>query len=143
VISKADVVTVIDEAEGGFRECWDTLSRLKGMSRGESSKDAALSKALPDFQPTLARALYDLSEMYRKLHQEKLQVIARKADLTSEWFGHRLALIGRYQLAIKAAISVGKRLGDSFAWIFYVSAQDHLLEHGEHQRQFHTSGWVT
>jgi hypothetical protein len=138
VISKADVVTVIDEAEGGFRECWDTLFRLKGMSRGESSKDAALSKALLDFQPTLARALYDLSEMYRKLHQQKLQVIARKAELTSEWFGHRLALIGRYQLAIKAAISVGKRIGDSFAWVFFVSAQDHLLEHGEHQRQFHT-----
>jgi len=74
--------------------------------------------------------------MYRKLHQEKQGFIARKGDLTPDWFGHRLALIGRYQRAIKAAISVGKRLGDSFAWIFYVSAQDHLLEHGDHQRQF-------
>ena len=47
-----------------------------------------------------------------------------------------MALLSEYQSAIKVVISLGKRLGDSFAWLFYVSAQDHLLEHGEHERQF-------
>jgi hypothetical protein len=137
VISKADITYLIDEAEGSFRECWSTLSRVRGRDRTESSTDADLSAALLDFQPTLARTLYDLSEMYRKLHQEKQSVIARKAVLTPKWFGHRLALIGEYQRVVKATISIGKRLGDSFAWIFYVSSRDHLLEHGDHQRQFH------
>ena len=138
MISKADITSLIDEAENSFRECWSTLSRLRGRDRTGSSKDADLSAALLDFQPILARTLYDLSEMYRKLHQEKQSVIARKAILTPKWFGHRLALIGEYQRAVKATISIGKRLGDSFAWIFYLSSRDHLLEHGDHQRQFHT-----
>lgn len=138
MIFKMEVMTAINEAEGSFRECWNTLSHLKGTGADESSNDAAFSEALPDFQPTLARTLYDLSDMYRRLHQEKQTVIARKADLTPGYFGHRLALIGKYQLAIKAAISLGKRLGDAFAWIFYVSAQDHVLEHSDHPRQFLT-----
>ncbi len=137
MISRADITSLIDEAEGRFRVCWGTLSRLNGVESAESPKDADLSMALLDFQPTLARALYDLSEMYRRLHQEKLGFIARKADLTPQWFGHRLALIAKYQRAIKATISVGKRLGDSFAWLFYMSSRDHLLKHSDHQRQFH------
>ena len=136
MIARADIASLIDEAEGNFRECWRALSGLRSKETREGSNAGDLSKALLDFQPTLARTLYDLSEMYRKLHQEKVNVVTRKADLTPEWFGHRLALIARYQRAIKAAISLGKRLGDAFAWIFYVSAQDHLLEHGDHQRQF-------
>jgi hypothetical protein len=136
VISRADITSVIDEAEGSFRECWNTLSLLGSKDSRDGQKDADLSKGLFDFQPTLARTLYDLSEMYRKLHQEKRGIIARKAELTPEWFRHRLALLSEYQGVIKAAISLGKRLGDAFAWIFYVSAQDHLLEHGDHQRQF-------
>ena len=136
VISRADITSVIDEAEGRFRECWDTLSLLRSKDRRDERKDADLSKGLLDFQPTLARTLYDLSEMYRRLHQEKQSVIARKAALTPSWFRHRLVLLSEYQGVIKAAISLGKRLGDSFAWIFYVSAQDHLLEHSDHQRQF-------
>ena len=136
MISRADIASLMDEAEGSFRECWRAVSRLRSKEIREGSNDGNLSKALLDFQPTLARTLYDLSEMYRKLHQEKVNVVARKVDLTPEWFGHRLALIARYQHAIKAAISLGKRLGDAFALIFYVSAQDHLLEHGDHPRQF-------
>ena len=136
MISRADITSLIDEAEDNLRACWDTLSHLRSAQRTRDSTDADLSKTLLDFQPKLARTLYDLSKMYGNLNQEKRSFIAKKADLTPSWFRHRLALLSEYQSAIKGAISLGKRLGDSFAWLFYVSAQDHLLEHGEHQRQF-------
>ena len=110
MISRADITSVIDEAEGSFRECWNTLSLLGSKDSRDGQKDADLSKGLFDFQPTLARTLYDLSEMYRKLHQEKRGIIARKAELTPEWFRHRLALLSEYQGVIRAAISLGKRL---------------------------------
>ena len=115
MISKADVKSVIDEAEDSFRECWNTLSLLGSKDSRDGQKEADLSKGLLDFQSALARTLYDLSEMYRKLHQEKRGIIARKAELTPEWFRHRLALLSEYQGFIKATISLGKRLGDAFA----------------------------
>lgn len=69
-----------DGAEARDRECWATLARLKNL---EESEGEDLFQITLDFQPTLARALYDLSETYRKLHQEKRSVVARKAHRRS------------------------------------------------------------
>lgn len=73
--------------------------------------------------------------MYRTLHQEKLAAISKKDRLSSEWFRHRLKLISDYQEAIKTTISVGKCLGDSFAWTFYRNERQYLEEHYKHHKQ--------
>ncbi len=77
----------------------------------------------------------ELSEAYRALHQERLAIIGKKKQLSSEWFRRRLKLISHYQEALKTAISVGKSLGDSFAWDFYRNEREYLAEHYKHQRQ--------
>lgn len=137
MISRAAVKALIDKTEPNYRECWATLARLKGSEDVKGPEGAALFQAMLDFQPTLARALYDLSEMYRKLHQEKLSVVARKTSLTPEWYRRRLALIAEYQRAIKVVISIGKHLGDSFAWIFYADERNAQVEHYDRQGQLH------
>lgn len=137
MISRAAVKALIDETEASYRECWATLAKLKNPGDVDGAEGAALFQAMLDFQPTLARALYDLSEMYRELHQERRSVVARKADLTPTWYKRRLALIAEYQRAIKVVISIGRHLGDSFAWIFYADERQSLVEHYGRQGQLH------
>src|SRR5215212_8145501 len=53
-----------------------------------------------------------------KLHQEKENTIANKGRVSPEWFTHRMKLLDGYQNVLKATISIGKQLGDAFAWLF-------------------------
>jgi hypothetical protein len=135
MISRAVIKDLVDKTETRYRECWSTLSKLK---RAENLGSEDFRTAMLDFQPTLARALWELSEMYRELHQERRSIVGKKESLTPEWFRHRLALIAGYQRVIRIVIALGKRLGDAYAWLFYEDERKHLLEHFNHQRQVHT-----
>lgn len=135
MVSKAAIKALLSDTEVKYWECWETLSRLK---RPEHPAKKDLFAAMLDFQPTLARALFDLSEKYRELHQEKRDTIAKKDRVSPEWFRHRLRTLDRYQWSLKAAICLGKRLGDSFAWLFYGNEREHLLVHHSHQEQLYT-----
>lgn len=132
MISRATIKALIDETEARYRKCWETLATLK---RAESSPSAEFSEAMLDFQPTLARALFDLSKMHQALHQEKRRTVAKKARLSPKWFTHRLRTLDGYQQVIKTTTAIGKKLGDSFAWPFYEEERARLPEHYNHQGQ--------
>jgi len=134
MVSRATIKTLVDESEAKYQECWETLSRL---TKPKGTEGAELFEDMLEFQPTLARALYDLSEMHRTLHQEKQSVVAKKEHVSPEWFRHRMKLLDGYQKVIKATISIGKQLGDAFAWLFYGNETEHLREHYKQQAQFH------
>ncbi|HJP90325.1 MAG TPA: hypothetical protein VJ875_00110 [Pyrinomonadaceae bacterium] len=88
---------------------------------------------LLSFQPTLAEALFHLSETYHALSQERRSVISRKKLLSPKWFNQRMKRLSCYQDAITELVNIGRILGDSFAWIFYRSERKHLRKHFAHQ----------
>ena len=60
--TRKQVRACIDDADGSFGACWQTLTSLK--------KAAGLDgRALLDFQPVLASALFQLDDAYRRLVQ--------------------------------------------------------------------------
>jgi len=134
MVSRATVKALVDETEAKYEKCWETLSRLR---KPESPAGADLFEDILKFQPTLARALYDLSEMYRTLHQEKRTMVAKKERLSPEWFKKRLKTLDGYQEVLKAVLTIGKRLGDAFAWLFYRRDRGYLPAHHKHEGQLH------
>jgi hypothetical protein len=129
--TRAEIKSLIDKAEESYMECWATLCSLKG--KGTIERDSLLA-----FQPRLGQTLLDLSEMYRALHQERLATVSRKDGLSPDWFKRRLKLLSDYQEVLKTTISVGKCLGDSFAWTFYRNERQYLAEHYKLPRQLHS-----
>lgn len=131
MITGADIRSAVDVAEASYRECLTTLSSLKG--EGSLDKNALLG-----FQPRLGQTLLELSNMYRALHQEKLMVVSKKNQLSPNWFKRRLRLINDYQEDLKSTISLGKCLGDSFAWAFYRNERQYLEKHYKNHMQVHS-----
>jgi len=140
MISKKLIKKLIDEVEVKYELCWKFLSQLRN---GE--KSATLSNDFLNFQPTLTSALFQLDEMYRVLAQQQNQTIAKKNQLSQNWFKHRMKTLRSYQKIIKEIIAIGKALGDSFAWVFYQSERQFLKKHYEHEQTPHTppgiGGW--
>jgi hypothetical protein len=130
-ITRADIRSLIDRAEESYKECWATLGSLRG--KGTLERDDLLG-----FQPRLGRTLLDLSKMYRALHQERLVTVSRKDSLSSDWYKRRLKLISGYQEVLRTTTSVGKCLGDSFAWTFYRNERQYLAEHYKLNKQLHS-----
>jgi hypothetical protein len=135
MISKAIIKTLLDDTEVKYRECWETLSVL---TRPDHPADKDRITAILDFQPTLARALFDLSGKYRELHQEKRDTVTKKGRVSPEWFRRRMKTLAGYQRSLRTAICLGKRIGDAFAWLFYGDERERLLEHYGRQEQLHT-----
>lgn len=128
MITKAEVKDLVDQAEKKLSEVTDILIDI------ESKRE---TERLFEIQPILAETLYDLSCMYSNLSHEKNEYIERKSSLDTSWFTNRMQLIDKYQSAINYCISIGKFLGDHFAWIFYYKDRDTLHEHYQHERIFH------
>lgn len=127
MISALKFRKLIDHTEKTYAKCWKFLSDWK-EGRWVFSADELLS-----FQPTLAEALFHLSETYNALSQERRSVISRKKLLSPKWFNQRMKRLSRYQDAITELVNIGRILGDSFAWIFYRSERKHLRKHFAHQ----------
>jgi hypothetical protein len=134
--SKAALRKLIDKIEGEYQKCWRVLSRLK-EGRGLGLSDAEV-KELLEFQLTLATALFRLDEKYRALSQEQAALIAKKRSLSPEWFRRRMKTLADYQKVIKGVITLGRALGDAFAWMFYQDERQYLEKHFEHESLPHT-----
>jgi hypothetical protein len=132
MISRTVINNLIDKVEKDYLECWQLLCKIKSPSPSSFIVEELLS-----FQPRLAEAIFQLSKMYRSLHQEKRNYIGKKNCLDKRWFVSRLKVIKKYQDAIATTIAIGKTLGDSFAWFFYHRELAHLAKHLKHQRIFH------
>jgi hypothetical protein len=128
MISALKFRKLIDHTEKTYAKCWKFLSDWK-EGRWIFSADELLS-----FQPTLAEALFHLSETYTALSQERRSVISRKKLLSPKWFNQRMKRLSRYQDAITELVNIGRILGDSFVWIFYRTERKHLRKHFAHQQ---------
>jgi hypothetical protein len=134
--SKAALRKLIDKVEGEYQKCWRVLSRLK-EGRVSDRSDEEVTELL-EFQLTLATALFRLDEKYRALSQEQAALVAKKRSLSSEWFRRRMKTLADYQKVIKEVITLGRALGDAYAWIFYQDERRYLEKHFEHESLPHT-----
>lgn len=133
MVSKAYIVKLIDEVQAEFEKCWNVLRIMKDGPMSSFSADEFFH-----FQPTLASALFRLDEAYRSLSQEHKRLVKRKDSLSAKWLRHRLKTIATYQHALREVISVGKALGDAFAWAFYRNDRNYLEKHYAHEKITHT-----
>jgi hypothetical protein len=85
--------------------------------------------ALFDFQPALASALFELDDAYRRLAHHQEVLIRKKPSFSAIRFGQRMRALGQDLEALRAAIRVGRNLGDAFAWTFYQYDQPSLELH--------------
>lgn len=131
MISALKFRKLINYTEKTYAKCWKFMSDWK-EGRWVFSADELLS-----FQPTLAEALFHLSETYNALSQERQSLISRKELLSPKWFNQRMKRLSRYQDTITEVVNIGRILGDSFAWIFYRSERKHLRKHFAHQQIRH------
>jgi hypothetical protein len=122
----AKIQKLIDETQKDYEKCWGFLNEL----RVDSSK--LTSEAVLDFQPTLAKAIFRLSDMYHSLSKEGKNLISRKETLSPKWFRHRMKTLDAYRSAITETVKIGKVLGDGFAWLFYQGERKYLRKHFRH-----------
>lgn len=132
MISGKEVNAILDDVEVDFTNCWDMLSNIK-----ENSHRFDISYIF-NFQPILATALFKLDSKYRELKQEEKKLISEKNQFSLPLFKRRMIELKNYQEIIKVYIKLGRALGDSFAWIFYIHDQDHLNKNYAHERIDHT-----
>ncbi|MFL5330259.1 MAG: hypothetical protein ACJ8C4_15265 [Gemmataceae bacterium] len=134
VPSRDDVCALIDKAEEGMLECWNTLFGEK------SGPEEDVADSLIHVQSRLAETMYPLNEMHRAIHRAKNELIALKSTIQPEWFGTQLALLGHFDEWIGDAILIVKAMGDSFAWHFCEHGKALLPMHGQHPSTFHIPG---
>lgn len=132
MISRKHISHIINKSEIDYLNCWRTLSKMKSLDITSGT-----GEELVNFQANLAFAIFRLENLYRKIHQEKLYLINRKNNISKIWFNKRMALLGKYKTSIKYAISIGKSIGDAFAWFFYKDEDELLEEHRKHKSEFH------
>ncbi len=127
------LIRLIDDIEAQYLICWNVLRTLK-----ETKVDALFLPELLKFQPTLRHALLKQEDMRDVIHKEKRRLITKKENLNSSWFRKRMRSLDNYLEILDNSISIGKCLGDSFAWLFYQRDRHLLRKHCEAPRVFHT-----
>ena len=126
--SENSIRATIDTAGSSFRDCWGTLCDMKsGNTQG------LFAKRFREFQPTLADAIFRLDEDYRAVTREKRSLVNKKEVLSEPWFGRRMRKLESYRTALKEAGTVGRSIGDAFAWFFYRNDQATLARHLQHE----------
>ena len=132
MISRASVCAGIDEASGVFAKCWDALAAWKERLLSAETRDQFLA-----FQYDLGQSLYDLSRMYDAVVAESKATVRRKHKLSAKRFRSRMSTLADYARAINDTILMGKDLGDSFAWLFYIREPALVERHLQHAGNLH------
>lgn len=125
LISKETVKQNIDIAEEALNKCFNMLMDIKHSSD-------SLGDALMNFQPLLADCLYKLMVFYQELQTEKDYIVSQKSSWEQPVFKDAITQNAKYIKAVKEVITIGKSLGDSFAWFFYYQNRPALDMHFEH-----------
>ena len=115
----------IDRAEETLKKCFDMLMSIKHPSE-------ALGDSLINFQPILSDCLYELMAFYQELQTEKDYIISQKSIWVEERFKSTIKTNAKYLKVVKEVITIGKSLGDAFAWFFYAKNHQELDKHFEH-----------
>ncbi len=132
MITKNQIKQVINNAESELKECWTFLAAMK---KGKLQQTRHIS--LIQFQPKLAKTIFDLTQSYREIEQEKNHHINNKRAYSAKWFGTRMQFLSNQQKILNQAIAIGKGVGDAFAWVFYQNDRQYLAEHLTQQTQLH------
>jgi hypothetical protein len=130
MLTRADVIRVVDEAAVSYEECWKCLELLTSGAQLEITGIRVVQ-----FQPKLAKALFDLSSLHRALAAEKKSRISQKKRLAPNWFTRRMRFLDTQQTIIERAMLVGRSIGDGFAWFFYQNNRSYLAVHLKEQEQ--------
>ena len=125
LITKEQVNTIIDTAEETLNKCFNMLMDIKHASN-------ALGDALMNFQPSLSDCLYEMMGVYQELQAEKNFIISQKSMWEPAVFKDAITTNAKHLKVIKETITIGKTLGDAFAWFFYSKNRQELDMHFEH-----------
>jgi hypothetical protein len=132
MITRTRVVRAIDEAEAAYENCWNLIRKMKFAQFNET-----FAAEFFEFQPVLCQGMMQLERLYSQIAQEKRSLIRRKQALSARWFGRRMKTLDAHADSLTQMLSIGKVIGDGFAWIFYQHEPELLDEHHKHQRTFH------
>lgn len=132
MISEKKVREIIDLSEQTYELCWELLNCLIHPEHPDALRNAILT-----FQSTLAGALQKLNSLFHRLGKEENRLIDRKQKLNRVWFQRRMKRLSEFKEAVNDTFAVGKQLGDSFAWFFFIEEREKFNKHYGHQPQFH------
>jgi hypothetical protein len=124
------IKSVFDQSENSFLKCYDTLEKLKGLK----TADSQVATDLITFQERLALALFEFQKLRNQITTEMQGLVSRKERLSKQWFTGRMKRLAGYAEGIDSAINIGKAIGDAFAWHFYRSNLDLLINQYGHRR---------
>lgn len=105
------------------------------MKRGKLKECTCMS--LIEFQPRLAKVIFDLTRTYREIEQEKRRRIECKQRYSAKWFATRMNFLSKQQKLLNEAICIGRGIGDAFVWFFYQRDRHYLAEHLAQPAQLH------
>lgn len=125
LISEETVKRNIDTADATLNNCFSMLIDIKHATD-------TLGDAIINFQPLLADCLYDMMGFYQKLQAEKDFIISQKNTWEQTLFKNAITNNAKYLKVVKETITIGKTLGDAFAWFFYSKNRQELDMHFEH-----------
>lgn len=135
MVSKKQVVKVIDQSESTFKTCLNHLDQIKNIRLNKRPDLAAFG--MLNFQILMARRLYAIEDQYRTTKKEFRELNKRRHSLSKSYFKRRLAILTNYLTALNKCIKIGKEIGDCFAWFFYHRDQDLLDEHLKSENDQH------
>lgn len=129
-ISRALIVDELNTAYREFKWCFELVSSLSRYQNSEDTGQSILS-----FQVRLFRAIEKLEEVYRRIKKEENRLILKKDRLNAVWFPKRMAKLAYYRKVIMEALTIGRAIGDGFAWFFYQRERELIGQHLKHQKQ--------
>ena len=101
---------------------------MLNLKSGENIKE----REFINFQVKLAESLYNAMSLYREISQKEQQYIEKKESIDKTDFLEKMKKWKKQKLEIKETISIGKSIGDSFAYIFYRDSIEELEKHYKH-----------
>jgi len=124
-MTNIDLITLFAKTEERYLKCWEILKSMKEFKLNIDE--------FPLFQPLLCDTILELSNAYKQIHQLRQKLIDRKGKYLPSWFASRQKMLSGRQKAISETISIGRVIGDAFAWFFYQNDGEYLREHAKHE----------
>lgn len=127
------VRATIAEAHKSFLRCWNLLEVPKGLDT---------IPGLIEFQPVLFASLLKLEDAYQEIARERRDIIGRRQKVSARWLAGRQKRLAMYQGILMKASTVGRTIGDAFAWLMYHNDRELLSEHARHQPIRHVASGI-
>lgn len=127
LITKEKVKEKIDNANMILNQCFNMLMDIKRARNN-------LLDSMLNFQPLLAECLYELMSFYQELKTEEKTLVKDKKEYSSDAFKSVMKENAIFSKIVSEVITIGKNLGDAFAWFFYRNNRKELDDHFRHNK---------